>query len=170
VIKPAIGAVTSRWVLYHGTSTRRFKTILKEGILRTSNPGEPTIALTTERSVTEYFACNVVAGDRHDHPEDESSGTVLVLDAEWLLSLNYDLAVFQDTIWGEGECDWENEIACWNDIELLDEVLIAVEPVAPRRFREFTRRRRKAFRPAIPPIVCFRGDRDGSHDWEIGWG
>lgn len=88
MIKPAIGAVTSRWVLYHGTSTRRFKTILKEGILRTSNPGEPTIALTTERSVTEYFACNVVAGHRHDHPEDESSGTVLVLDAEWLLSLN----------------------------------------------------------------------------------
>jgi hypothetical protein len=26
----------------------------------------------------------------------------------------HDLAVFQDTIWGEGECDWENEIACWN--------------------------------------------------------
>jgi hypothetical protein len=76
----------SRWVLYHGTSTVRLKTILKEGCLRTSKPGDPKIALTTERSVAGCFACSAVFGDRHDHPDEGSSGVVLVLDAERLLT------------------------------------------------------------------------------------
>jgi hypothetical protein len=62
---------------------------------------------------------------------------VLVLDGEGLLELNYDLSTFSDPYRGEGECDWENEIACWDDIEPLDEVLMAVEPVPvpPERYR-----------------------------------
>jgi hypothetical protein len=76
----------SRWVLYHGTSPTRLKGILKEGRLRTSRTGDPKIALTTERSVAGYFACNAVFGDRHDRPARESIGVVLVLDGAGLLA------------------------------------------------------------------------------------
>ena len=144
-----------RWVLHHGTSTRRLRGILKEDLLRTSKTGDAKIALTTERSVAEYFACNAVFGDRHDHPDEESSPVMLVLDGEGLLALNYDLTGFSDPVWGEGECDWENEIACWDDIDPLDEVLIAVEPVPPERCRDYRERGRKAFGSAILPIAGF---------------
>jgi hypothetical protein len=49
--------------------------------------GDQKIALTTERSVVEYFACNAVSADKHDHPDAESSPVVLVLDGEGLLAL-----------------------------------------------------------------------------------
>jgi hypothetical protein len=97
----------TRWALYHGTSTARLKRILEEGRLTRQGIGEQKISLTTERSVAEYFACNAVFGDTHDHPEEESSPVVLVLDGEALLALNYNLVPFSDTYWGEGECDWE---------------------------------------------------------------
>jgi hypothetical protein len=84
------------WVLYHGTSTARLRSILKDGRLRRATVGDQKIALTTERSVAEYFACNTVFGDNHDHPEEESSPVVLVLDGEGLLELNYDLSAFSE--------------------------------------------------------------------------
>jgi hypothetical protein len=61
---------------------------------------------------------------------------ILVIDGEKLLALGYNLVPFSDTCYGPGRCDWENEIACWDNIEPLDEV--AVEPVPPERWREFT--------------------------------
>jgi len=143
----------SGWVLYHGTTTYRLRSILADDQLRRAAVGDQKIALTTERSVAEYFACNAVSADKHDHREEESSPVVLVLDGEGLLALNYNLVPFSDPIWGEGECDWENEIECWDDIKPLDEVLIAVEPVPAERCREFTDRGRAAFKPAIPPMA-----------------
>ena len=80
---------------------------------------------------------------------------VLVLDGEELLALNYDLAEFSDPIWGDGECDWEKEIECWDDIDPLDEVLIRVEPVPPQRYRDFVERGPASFKPPIPPIAGF---------------
>ena len=124
----------SRWVLYHGTSTARLNRILEEDRLRRAAIGDQKIALTTERCVAEYFACNAVFADRHDHPEEESGPVVLVLDGEGLLALNYNVVPFSDPVWGDGECDWENEIECWDDIEPLQEVLLAVEPVVPERY------------------------------------
>jgi hypothetical protein len=117
--------------------------------------GRPEIALTTERSVAEYFACVAVFADRRDRPDEESSGVVLVLDGEGLIALNYDLSEFRDHIWGGGKCDWGNEIACWDDIEPLDEVLIAVQFVASDRYQDFTEHGYTAFKPAIPPIASF---------------
>ncbi|MGA8707062.1 MAG: hypothetical protein WB646_08760 [Steroidobacteraceae bacterium] len=146
---------SSRWVLYHGTSSARLESILKEGLLRTSKTGDSKIALTTERSVAEYFACVAVFCDRRDHPGAENSGVVMVLDGERLLALNYELAEFRDQVWGEGECAWENEIACWDDIDPLDEVLIAVEPVPSDRYQTYTAHGRSAFMPCILPIAGF---------------
>jgi hypothetical protein len=143
----------SRWVLYHGTSTARLKRILEDGRLRTSGTDDPKISLTTERSVAEYWAYLAVFGDRRNRPGEDSGEVVLVIDGEGLLELNYDLSAFSDPIWGESECDWENEIACWDDIEPLEEVLIAVEPVPPEGCRELTDSGRAAFEPAVPPIA-----------------
>jgi hypothetical protein len=76
----------SRSVLYHGTLTTRLSSILKEDRLRISMPGDPKVSLTTERSVAEYWACVSVSGDRRDHPDQQSTGVVLVLDGEKLLA------------------------------------------------------------------------------------
>jgi hypothetical protein len=145
----------SRWVLYHGTSTSRLNSILKEDRLRISNPGDPKISLTTERSVAEYWANLAVYGDRQDRSDRESNAVVLVLDGEKLLAGDYDLTEFRDDIWGEGECDWENEIACWDDIEPYSDFLIAVEPVKSDRGLDLTEDGHKAFKPVIPPIAGF---------------
>ncbi len=145
----------SRWVLYHGTSTARLKRILEDGRLRTSGTDNPKISLTTERSVAEYWAYLAVFGDRRNRPGEDSSEVVLVIDGEGLLEFNYDLSAFSDPIWGDKECDWENEIECWDDIEPLDEVLMAVEPVPPEQYQVFIERRRAAFKPAVPPMAAF---------------
>jgi hypothetical protein len=145
----------SRWVLYHGTSTARLKSILRDGRLRASGTGDPKISLTTERSVAEYWACHAVFGDRRDRPGEDSSEVVLVIDGEGLLELNYDLSAFSDPIWGDGECDWENEIECWDDIEPLDEVLMAVEPLPSERYQVLIERGYGAFKPATPPMASF---------------
>jgi hypothetical protein len=145
----------SRWVLYHGTSTARLKRILEDGRLRRATTGDQKIALTTERSVAEYFACNAVSADKHDHPDAESSPVVLVLDGAGLLVLNYKLVPFSDPIWGDGECAWENEVECWDDIEPLEEVLMAVEPLPPEQYQVLIERGYGAFKPATPPMAGF---------------
>jgi hypothetical protein len=146
----------SRWVLYHGTTTYRLKSILKDGRLSRQGIGEQKISLTTERSVADYFSNVALHGDKHDHPDEESTAVTLVIDGEKLLALGYKLVPFSDTYHGPGKCDWENEIACWDrDIEHLDEVLMAVEPVPPERFQVFLKRGRVAFKPAIPPMGHF---------------
>jgi hypothetical protein len=87
----------SRWVLYHGTSTARLKRILEDGRLRRATTGDQKIALTTERSVAEYFACNAVFGDKHDHPDAESSPVVLVLKVRgcWLIATTLSLSAIR---------------------------------------------------------------------------
>jgi hypothetical protein len=71
-----------RSILYHGTSTYRLKAIQRDNRLPVSPTGDPKIALTTERSVAEYFACNAAMGDHRNHPEEESHPVLLVLDGE----------------------------------------------------------------------------------------
>jgi hypothetical protein len=145
----------SPWILYHGTSTARLRHILEEDCLRKANAGDQKVALTTEKSVAEYFACNAVFGDKHDRPNEESTGVVLVLDGEGLYALNYNLVPFSDPYWGEGECDWENEIECWDDIEPLEEVLMAVEPVPPEQYQVYMESGYTSFAPTSPPAAEF---------------
>ena len=87
-------ATTSRWILYHGTSSYRLDQILRANRLNPSQIGPETrqVSLTPERSVAEYFACNAVLGDalgdEHDHPHVETEPVVLVLDGEGLVALH----------------------------------------------------------------------------------
>jgi hypothetical protein len=116
-VRPALGAPC--WPLYYATSTYRLKRILRENCLRTE--GDLKIALTTERSLAEYWAHLDVFGDRHDHPDEETHPVVLVLDGDTLIEDHYDLQRYS-------EPDWD-EIACWGDIEALDEVLIDIQQI-----------------------------------------
>jgi hypothetical protein len=84
-----------------------------------------------------------------------SRAVVLALDGEELLALNYNLGSFSDPVWRDGECDWESEIECWDDIEPFEEVLIAVEPVPPERYQVFIERGHVAFKPTAPPTASF---------------
>ena len=138
------------WILYHGTSTARLNRILEDGRLRRSPFGDQKIALTTERSVAEYFACNAVSGEKYDNPGEESSPVVLVLDGEGLLELNYNLVSFSDPILGRrgvrlGKRD--------SVLGPLDEVLMAVEPVPSARYQVFIERGDMPFKPATPPLA-----------------
>jgi hypothetical protein len=96
-----------------------------------SDVGPRKLALTPDRRVAGYFARLAAGpyGDGRNAPGEESKPVVLVLDGEGLALFNYDLRPYSDPCWGEGECDWENEIACYRDIVCLDEMLIAVEEV-----------------------------------------
>lgn len=89
------------------------------------------VALTPDRSVAEYFAQVAVSGDRdlHGIPEEETRPVVLELDGDGLIEQNYDLQRHSDPVWGEGACDWEQEVACWGDIGSLDEVLIEIRTI-----------------------------------------
>jgi hypothetical protein len=115
----------ARPVLYHGTSSFRLRTILREGVLRRSPVGHKAVSLTPEHPVAEYFARNAAFGDIHDHPGEDSTGVVLQLRLARVLRLRK----FSDPVWGNGECDWEQEIACWDDVALTEDTLIAVLPV-----------------------------------------
>jgi hypothetical protein len=119
-------------VLYHGTSTLRFTSIAREQRLRIS---PDKVALTPNFSVAEYFAMLAVYADWHDHPENASAGLVLGLDGKELKRL-YEVRRFSDPIWGKGECEWEQEYACYGNIDNLDDVLLSIERVPPRRMRK----------------------------------
>ena len=143
--------IDSDWILYHGTSSMRLGQILSENRLRVSPTGpDRKIALTTELSAAEYFACNAVVGDR---PDKDSVPKVLVLDGRLLLALSYSVTGFSDPIYGEGECDWENEIACWEDIVPLDEVLIETRHVRTARLRHYRERGKTAFITGAPALA-----------------
>src|ERR1051326_9013298 len=87
-------AATSRWILYHGTSSYRLDQILRANRLNPSQIGPETrqVSLTPERSVAEYFACKAVLGDalgdEHDHPHVDTEPVFRVLDGGALLALH----------------------------------------------------------------------------------
>jgi hypothetical protein len=90
------------------------------------------VALTTDSSVAEYWACIAATNDQHNNPQVESTGVVLMLNGERLVEREYDLR----ELYLENGHNWQNEIACWNDIILFDSNLIGVEPVTPQRAAE----------------------------------
>jgi hypothetical protein len=118
---------------------------LADGQLRLETDPEPRIpkvALTTERSVAEYWACLAAADDQHNHPDAESRGVVLVLNGERLLELDLDLIHEEDS--------WQNAIGCWDEIFPLADVLIGVKEVTPQRHDEIEAEGLGAVLPASP--------------------
>jgi hypothetical protein len=73
---------------------------------------------------------------------------VLILDGVRLLAARYPLAEYSDIIWGEGKCDWEQEVAVSREIAPLSRFLIRVEPVAEQRMSDYRERGPIAFQAA----------------------
>lgn len=145
----------SGWVLYHGTTTRRLTQILRDNVLKISPTGDPKIALTIAPSVAEYFALNALnalPGDRHDRRDHENRPVIMRLDGEVLVRQGYQLRAYADTFWGPGRCNWENEIACWEDIRPLHEVVIGIDPVPLDRLEICGKNCWKLFCPPRPWI------------------
>jgi hypothetical protein len=98
-----------------------------------------------------------VNGDRHDHPDDESDPVVLTIDGEHLQALLYQLNSYSDPVWGDCECDRENDIACWDNIDPLDEMLIEVAPVPGDRWRAYCEaafeHRKEMFKPDAASVA-----------------
>src|SRR5262249_10865918 len=132
-------------LLFHGTSSTRLKQILAENCLRRQGPGgppNPKVSFTPARQVAEYWGCMSALGDRdrcnrNRVPDGATAVPVfLVFDAE-VIAGRYKLVPYSDPFWGEGECDWEYELYSRRSIKPLDRVLLAVEPVGPKRLDDY---------------------------------
>jgi hypothetical protein len=104
--------MAERTILLHGTTSTRWAAIRKEGVLRIAPQGDRCVSLTDDHRVARYFADNACAGDvamgrRGARP------VVLAVDVTGL-----DARPHSSAVWGEGECDWERETACWEDVPI----------------------------------------------------
>lgn len=98
-------------MLYHGTSAKRFERMQEDGFIKVAPIGVECVSTSRKREVAQYFA--ELAADC-----DQSSVIILELDPAALVAAGLELDEFSDPVWGEGECEWEEEIACWQDIPL----------------------------------------------------
>jgi hypothetical protein len=104
-------------VLFHGTSTPRWRSIQRDGRLRFPTSGDPKISFTTDLGVANYWA-DLAAWTDQKEGRGDGPCVILVLSCADLDASGHWLTEFSDDVWGEGECDWELEVACWSDIEL----------------------------------------------------
>jgi hypothetical protein len=139
------------WLLYHGTTTLHLAQMRQDNVLRVSETGDKKVALTPDRSVAEYFSLVALEIDRHDRPGEITRPVILVLDGEALVGQRYVMEAYSDDTFGEEECDWENELACEDDIDPLHAILIRVETVPLDRFEGWHGQEdRLAFHPPRP--------------------
>jgi len=132
-LKPARRRGSSpRIVLHHGTTSFRWRSMMREDRLRIAPTGVRVVSMTTEWKVAAYFARNSLAADLSEIGRSKANeAVVLTLDAKTLFECGYPLIRFSDPIWDRGKCDWEREVACLGDIQPLSAVLISVRTVSP---------------------------------------
>ncbi len=104
-------------ILYHGTSDKRLRRILKMDMLETQE-FHSSICFSTRYKPAHYWS-NLSALD------DESVPVILKLNAIKLLEEGYDLFPYSDPVYGEGICDWEYEVRVIDDIHPLSMFLIS---------------------------------------------
>src|SRR3954451_4292516 len=91
------------------------------------------MSLATDRSFAKYWPelASITDGKAG---RGEGPGVILVLSHSALATSGHWLTEFSDDVWGEGECDWEREVACWSDIEIA-QVMVAQSSSGGRRGR-----------------------------------
>lgn len=98
-------------LLYHGTTLKRWAGIQEVGAIMPARTGVKMVSMTTKREVADYFANN-------SNSYDKTGTVILQIDANALEKDGYVLEEFSDPVWGEGQCDWENEVICETQIPL----------------------------------------------------
>ena len=104
-------------ILFHGTSKSRLDKILAEDRLAASTVGDPAVCASHEIGPAEYWA-NMSAW------ADSCDPVVIRLDHEALLNYGYEMVDYDDQIYGEGKCTWEQEIRVYGDISSLSAVML----------------------------------------------
>jgi len=97
-------------ILYHGTSERRAQSIFAEGVLRRAPIGVQVVSTTLSLDVARYFARGAAHQDV-DEFGDAGRWCVLAVPAD-----KVNATPFSDPIWGDHECDWEQEMAIDHDV------------------------------------------------------
>ena len=98
--------------IYHGTSLRIWRKIKDCGYLNPAPQGDMHVSFSCCSMVAARFALNAYQIGEF---EGEDDGVGLVVLRAWVPKLErYGLKLFpySSPVWGEGECDWEREIAC----------------------------------------------------------
>jgi len=111
-------------VLYHGTSSVRWRSIQTDGLLKRAPYGDLHVSLTDDIDVARYWtmiACS-----------SEEGGTPVVLKVD---AAGLPTKAFSSRVWGEGACDWESETACMVDVPVSRVVVHEERPdlVMPAR-------------------------------------
>lgn len=96
-------------VLWHGTSLDRAAKIMRDGELRVARFGVEAVSMTDDPMVALYFA--KLAADT-----DRGTPVILAIDAAQLRADGFELEPFEDDVWGDGQCAWERETVCWQNI------------------------------------------------------
>lgn len=107
--------------LYHGTTSTRWSGMQADGVLRRAPLGDLCVSLTDDYRVARYFAENSCSAEAAEGVS--SDPVVLLVDVTGL-----DARPHSSAVWGEGECTWERETACWEDVPIS-----RVSPVPPAR-------------------------------------
>lgn len=110
-------------MFYHGTSLQRASSIMRDGVIKVAPHGVKCVSMTDDARVACYFAA--LAADC-----DGSVPVILPIDADRLRTDGFDIELFEDQVYGEGECAWERETACWQDIPISYMPIEATRPEA----------------------------------------
>ena len=100
--------------LYHGTNSLRYSQMLRDGAILPAPSGDQHVSLTTIEQVADYFAS--VASEWSD--DKDTVKIILEFDRDELAAGGFDLQPFQSDVWGDGECEWECEVACQEEIPM----------------------------------------------------
>lgn len=87
-------------LLFHGTSSARLNSIIAAGQIDPAPSGDRHVSMSECPEVAAYFA-NIAALE-----DEDSMPVILVINAD-----KVDAHPFSSNVWGEGECDWEREMA-----------------------------------------------------------
>lgn len=101
-------------ILYHGTTERNFDQMTRDGFIKPAPQGDEHVSLSRSVSVALYFAEMAAAGS------DMQSGSLMILavDSDAMEARGLRHGEFSSEVWGDGECDWEQEVACLDPIPM----------------------------------------------------
>ena len=97
--------------LFHGTSERRFRQIIADGIIRCAPYGDRHVSTSRSVDVARHFAEMACDADECDHGHC-GRRVVFAIDMEGLMRAGYGLREFVS----ENSYDDEQEMACLDDI------------------------------------------------------